>query len=61
MADVRSAGRRIGQVVTEFDPQGRPIRSQLDVPSGPARLNLTFTRWSSPASFDADLWNAPDH
>ena len=58
-AEIRQSGRRIGIVTTTFGPDGALVKSRLDVPSGPARLDLTFTRQSAPASFPADLWEAP--
>ena len=59
VADVREGGKRIGRVVTTFDAQGHPARSRLDVPSGPVRLNLTFTVVSTPKPFDPEIWRAP--
>lgn len=58
-AEVRQGGNRVGVVTTTFDASGNPIKSRLDVPSGPARLDLNFTRVTKPTSFPADLWNAP--
>src|SRR5690606_21589657 len=58
-AEVRQAGRRVGIVTTTFGPDGALVKSRLDVPGGPARLDLTFTRLSRPGSFPADLWDAP--
>ncbi len=58
-AEVRQGGKRIGVVTTTFSPDGVLLKSRLDVPAGPARLDLTFTRITKPASFPADLWNAP--
>ncbi|MEI2718962.1 MAG: hypothetical protein V9E87_02285 [Gemmatimonadales bacterium] len=59
MAEVRQAGKRIGIVTTTFGPDGVLLKSRLDVPSGPARLDLTFTRVTKPGSFPAELWDAP--
>ncbi|MEP6590539.1 MAG: hypothetical protein ABJC19_05090 [Gemmatimonadota bacterium] len=59
VADVREGGKRVGRVVTTFDAQGHPIKSQLDVPSGPVRLTLKFTLVSLPKSFDPEIWHAP--
>ncbi len=58
-AEVRQAGRRIGLVTTTFGPDGAVVKSRLDVPGGPARLDLSFTRLTRPGSFPADLWDAP--
>lgn len=59
LAEVRQGGKRIGIVTTTFSPDGALLKSRLDVPTGPARLDLTFTRVTKPGSFPADLWNAP--
>ncbi|MES2123807.1 MAG: hypothetical protein V4503_03870 [Gemmatimonadota bacterium] len=59
VADVREGGKRIGRVVTTFDADGVPTRSQLDVPSGPVRLTLKFTRVSTPQPFDPEIWREP--
>ncbi len=55
----RQAGRTVGRVVTVFRPDGRPARSRLDVPTTPARLDITFDAGVRPAKFDRDMWNAP--
>lgn len=59
LTDVRSAGKRIGRALTTFDASGRPSKVRLDVPSGPARLDITFTEISSPAAHPAGTWDAP--
>lgn len=59
VADVREGGKRVGRVVTTFDAEGVPIKSQLDVPSGPVRLTLKFTRVSVPQPFDPEIWREP--
>ncbi len=59
MAEVRQGGKRIGIVTTTFGPDGVLLKSRLDVPSGPARLDLTFTQVTKPASFSAEIWDAP--
>jgi|CXWL01.1.fsa_nt_gi hypothetical protein len=59
MAEVRQGGKRVGIVTTTFGPDGVLLKSRLDVPSGPARLDLTFTRVTKPGSFPAELWDAP--
>lgn len=59
VADVREAGKRVGRVVTTFDAQGQPIKAQLDIPSGGARLTLKFSLFSTPKPFDPEIWHAP--
>ncbi|MES2306416.1 MAG: hypothetical protein V4558_12950 [Gemmatimonadota bacterium] len=59
VADVREGGKRIGRVVTTFNEQGQPVKSQLDVPAGQARLTLKFTLFSTPKPFDPEIWHAP--
>ncbi len=60
VADVRRAGERVGRVHTVFDSLGRIVSARLDVPSRPARLDLTFTRHRRPDSLSATVWSPPD-
>lgn len=59
VADVRQGGRRLGRVVTTYDADGWPRTARLDVPSGPARLNLTFTERDRLDSIPRDQWVRP--
>lgn len=59
VADVRQGGKRIGRVLTTFDADGWPSKARLDVPSGPARLDLTFTERTALDSIPRDRWVAP--
>lgn len=59
VADVRQDGKRLGRVFTTFDADGWPRSSRLDVPSGPARLNLTFTERDRLDSIPRDQWVKP--
>lgn len=59
VADVRHAGVRVGRVITVLDATGKPERARLEVPSGPARLDITFTEITNPGSHPAGTWNAP--
>jgi hypothetical protein len=58
-AYIRQGGKAIGRVTTVFDLTGTPLRSRLQVLGSPARLDITFTKVTHPATFDADIWNAP--
>ena len=60
MADVREAGVRVGRVQTTYNADGALKSSRLDVPRGPARLDLNYYATSRPASFPADTWHPPD-
>ena len=60
MADVRQAGVRVGRVQTTYHADGSLKSSRLDVPRGPARLDLNYYATSRPASFPADTWSPPD-
>ena len=60
MADVRQAGVRVGRVQTTYNADGSLKSSRLDVPRGPARLDLNYYATSRPASFPADTWHPPD-
>ncbi len=59
VADVRRAGSRVGRVITVFDAAGKPERARLEVPSGPARLDITFTEITNPGSHPAGTWYVP--
>lgn len=56
VALVRKDGAVLGRSETTFGPDGAPLKSQLIVPGSSARLDLTFTESSSPASFKPDTW-----
>jgi hypothetical protein len=60
MADVREAGVRVARVQTTYNVDGSLKSSRLDVPRGPARLDLNYYATSRPASFPADTWHPPD-
>lgn len=57
---VREGGEVVGRAETTLDANGRPIAARLDVPSGPARLNLTFTQSKTPGPFKPDTWSPPE-
>jgi hypothetical protein len=59
LAEVRQAGRRIGRVETSFGPDGMPSTSRLIVPSGPARLDLTFSQNTKAGLFAPETWTRP--
>lgn len=59
VAEVHRAGRLIGRVFTTFDAEGRLARAQLDVPSRPARLTLSFRGHQTPDSVPTSLWERP--
>jgi len=59
IADVRQSGQRIGRVETLFGPDGIPVSSRLVVPSGPARLDLTYTSTTAPLTLEAATWDPP--
>ncbi|HKP30343.1 MAG TPA: hypothetical protein VJU15_13110 [Gemmatimonadales bacterium] len=60
MADVRESGVRVGRVQTTYNADGSLKSSRLDVPRGPARLDLNYYATSRPESFPADTWTPPD-
>jgi hypothetical protein len=55
IAEVRQAGKLIGRAETTLAADGTPLKSRLTVPSGPARLDLTFLS-TTRASFAPDIW-----
>jgi hypothetical protein len=59
LAEVRQAGRRIGRVETTFGSDGLPSTSRLIVPSGPARLDLTFSQNTKAGPFAPETWTRP--
>jgi len=58
IAEVRSAGKVVGRVETELGSDGQPSASRLNVPSVPARLNLTFTASAASEPFSPTLWRS---
>lgn len=59
IADVRQAGKRVGRVETTFKADGGLKSSRLDVPSGPARLDINFVSSRKATGFDPDIWTRP--
>lgn len=58
--DVRQAGQRIGRVATTLDDSGYPATVRLEIPGGPARLELTFYAAGPLDSLPPNLWVKPD-
>jgi hypothetical protein len=56
VALVRKNGAVLGRSETSFGPDGTPMEAQLLVPGASARLDLTFTESTSPATFKSDTW-----
>ena len=56
VALVRKEGAVLGRSETTFGPDGNPIKAQLIVPGTSARLDLTFTESTAPATFKPDTW-----
>lgn len=59
VADVRLDGAALGRVVTTFDSEGRLATARLDIPSGPARLELSFYDHRPAGSIPDSLWQRP--
>lgn len=59
IADVRQASGRVGRVETIFKADGGLKSSRLDVPSGPARLDINFVSSRRATGFDPDIWIRP--
>ena len=55
VAQVHRAGELIGRAETTLDPNGTPLKARLTVPSGPARLDLTFLS-TTRDSFAPEIW-----
>jgi hypothetical protein len=56
VALVRKDGAVLGRSETTFGPDGTPLKAQLIVPGTSARLDLTFTESTTPATFKPDTW-----
>jgi hypothetical protein len=56
VALVRKDGAVLGRSETTFGPDGTPLKAQLIVPGTSARLDLTFTESTAPATFKPDTW-----
>ena len=56
VALVRKDGAVLGRSETTFGPDGAPTKAQLIVPGTSARLDITFTESSTPATFKPDTW-----
>ena len=55
VAQVHHAGQLIGRAETTLGPNGTPLKARLTVPSGPARLDLTFLS-TARDSFAPEIW-----
>ena len=55
VAQVHRAGELLGRAETTLDPDGVPLKARLTVPSGPARLDLTFLL-TARDSFAPEIW-----
>ena len=51
--------RRLGVVYTTFDSVGKLLKSRLQVPSGPARLDLEFYDIGPIDTLPPDIWVKP--
>lgn len=56
VALVRKDGAVLGRSETTFGPDGIPLKATLIVPGTSARLDLTFTESTTPATFKSDTW-----
>jgi hypothetical protein len=55
VAQVHRAGELVGRAETTLAPDGTPLKARLTVPSGPARLDLTFLS-TTRDSFAPEIW-----
>lgn len=55
-AEVRRGRNVVGRVETQLTATGTPSSTRLVIPSGPARLDITFESIDTVAPFPADLW-----
>src|SRR5262245_46823793 len=59
-ARVRHAGKTVGYSETTLSEDGRPTKAKLTVPSGPAKLTLTFYASVPSAAFPPGTWLPPN-
>ena len=55
-AELRRAGQVIGRTEATLDEAGRPAKARLDVPTAPARLDITFLSSTASEPFARDVW-----
>ena len=55
VAQVHRGGELLGRAETTLGPDGHPLKARLTVPSGPARLDLTFLS-TARDSFAPEIW-----
>lgn len=56
ITEVRQAGQVVGRVETTFGSDGMPRSARLDVPSVPARLDVTYVSVARSDPFAPDIW-----
>ncbi len=54
--EVKRGREVLGRVETRLDTTGMPATTRLVVPSGPARLDITFESIETVGPFPSDLW-----
>ncbi len=59
-AEVRHAGKVIGRSLATMHPDGSPAKARLTVPSGPAKLEITFYATVPTPKFPPDTWHPPE-
>ncbi len=60
VVDVRQQGKRLGRVVTHIGQDRLPLKSRLDIPSVPARLDVTYTDRRPMTSVPDSIWSTPE-
>lgn len=59
-AELRRAGKVIGRTRMTARADGTPLTARLLVPSGPAKLEITFYETTRRPSFPPDTWRPPE-
>lgn len=59
-AEVRHAGKVVGRSQVALKTDGSPVKATLVVPSGPAKLEISFYAATPTTSFPPDTWNPPE-
>lgn len=59
-AEVRRAGKVVGRTRVTIQPDGRPAKALLTVPSVPAKLEITFYATVATPAFPPETWARPE-
>lgn len=58
-SEVRRGGKVVGRTRITLRPDGSPIKAELQVPSAPAKLEITYSATVPTPAFPPDTWARP--